>query len=300
LNSCNALFSGILYILCGLLIGVILSGCTVYINCLLFMPHHIYIPSISPKPITNVDPNCSVSLEHKNHKDLSFLDHEASGIQKNLDVVDPLMFHPTNIKDFYFPRVVPLEIFTKQQCEWIVQEATKMSLNQGHVQNVADNSERDLSVRSVQGTGIHKKDNRFSWVLKEIVEAVVEVNDKYWNYKIPSDPHSDLVEHLQFHLYNASSRGHYKWHQDVGVDGPVARRVISIVVFLSDTSDYEGGELQVIGNDGLIPFDNSQGHVVIFPSFMMHQVTTVTKGVRCTFSIWIQSPIATVENSDFI
>ena len=56
-------------------------------------------------------------------------------------------------------------------------------------------------------------------------------------------------------------------------------RKLSLVLELTDPSEYEGGQLQL--NNGH-PMDTEQlrGRLFAFPSFMLHRVTPVTRGTR--------------------
>ena len=65
-------------------------------------------------------------------------------------------------------------------------------------------------------------------------------------------------------------------------------RKVSITVQLSDTDDYEGGNLEIwSGGDNVKIAPRGRGNVVIFPSYMMHRVTPVTKGTRKSFVLWV-------------
>lgn len=70
------------------------------------------------------------------------------------------------------------------------------------------------------------------------------------------------------------------WHTDTGGDA-VSKdvRKISLTLQLSDTHDYEGGELEFCACAG-DPFARAIGTVVAFPSYTGHRVTTVTRGTR--------------------
>ena len=84
-----------------------------------------------------------------------------------------------------------------------------------------------------------------------------------------------------------ASYSHHSWHQDIGPD-ELSTRKISITVQLSDNSEYEGGDLKFwLGGKNLE--DNSlfaqrgKGTVILFPSYLYHAVTPVTKGIRKSF-----------------
>ena len=88
---------------------------------------------------------------------------------------------------------------------------------------------------------------------------------------------------------------YYTWHRDGGSDhlqGTNWVRKISMTVCLND--DYEGGELQICSYGrtehiiGIPP--QGKGTIIVFPSFMDHQVSPVTKGVRYSVVIWFTGP----------
>ena len=53
---------------------------------------------------------------------------------------------------------------------------------------------------------------------------------------------------------------------------------------LTDGSEYEGGELELYGKD--VSYALGKGNVIIFPSFMLHKVHPVTKGLRKSLVVW--------------
>lgn len=110
----------------------------------------------------------------------------------------------------------------------------------------------------------------------------------------------DYSESCQFTIYKPGQ--FYDWHVDSGLDPYQGRgknldgkiRKLSCVVLLNEPSDYEGGELTFD-----IPNENSKkskeicikdfkakGSVIVFPSFVKHKVTPVTKGIRYSLVNW--------------
>lgn len=102
----------------------------------------------------------------------------------------------------------------------------------------------------------------------------------------------DLVD-IQFTEYHAVNNGKYDWHHDTFWGNPTTYdRKISIVIQLSDPKDYEGGDFQL---DSQYEQPNPEsikkkGSVIVFPSFIPHRVTPVTKGTRRSLVTWIQGP----------
>lgn len=67
----------------------------------------------------------------------------------------------------------------------------------------------------------------------------------------------------------------------------LSQRKISASLLLSSESDYEGGDLLVL--DETVK-TKKQGTIIVFPSFMAHQVTPVTSGVRYSAVCWMAGP----------
>ena len=63
-----------------------------------------------------------------------------------------------------------------------------------------------------------------------------------------------------------------------------------MTVQLSDSNEYEGGNLHLI--NGPTPFvaEREQGMIYSFPSYTLHEVTPVTKGERSSLVCWVTGP----------
>jgi len=59
---------------------------------------------------------------------------------------------------------------------------------------------------------------------------------------------------------------------------------------LSDPDEYEGGDLQFMFNQKIVSAPREKGTIIVFPSFMMHRVTPITKGVRKSIAGWVAGP----------
>ena len=70
----------------------------------------------------------------------------------------------------------------------------------------------------------------------------------------------------------------------------MAPRKRSLVLQLSDPSDYEGGDLEFFVSAEPTPVERKKGLIVAFPSFVLHHVTPVTSGTRRTLVVWLSGP----------
>lgn len=109
---------------------------------------------------------------------------------------------------------------------------------------------------------------------------LININTYQWNYDITR------IQDVQIGHYTEG--GHYDWHTDTTApDEHKLQRKLSGVLMLSDPSDYEGGLLEI--KDVEMP-QLKQGTLIVFPSFMKHRVTKVTKGNRFTAVAWAVGP----------
>ncbi|ARF08263.1 2OG-FeII oxygenase superfamily protein [Catovirus CTV1] len=118
------------------------------------------------------------------------------------------------------------------------------------------------------------------WLYKKIGNLVNTANEEMWDFNILG-----MTEMLQYGEYHASEQGHYDWHMDLG--GKIINRKISVTIQLSSPDEYEGGELQFMTSREIRNAPKGKGVTVIFPSYFLHRVTPVTKGVRKSLVIWI-------------
>jgi len=66
------------------------------------------------------------------------------------------------------------------------------------------------------------------------------------------------------------------------------RSDLSATLFLSDPSEYDGGELVA---EGQAPVRLAAGDMVLYPASTVHRVTPVTRGTRIASFFWIQSMV---------
>lgn len=83
--------------------------------------------------------------------------------------------------------------------------------------------------------------------------------------------------------------GHFHWHNDYSHEAGDSPRKLTVIIQLSDGSEYEGGDLEIFGAvKTIVP--RKRGTVLCLPSFVPHRVTPVTAGVRRIIVAWIAGP----------
>ena len=178
-----------------------------------------------------------------------------------------------NPQEFYWYQ----EGFSKAELEYIYKGVDKIPFHQAITfANTDDKSVRSSSVKWIPNN------EEWDWLYKRLMELAVEANEALWKFDLISAP-----ELIQYTEYYASEEGHYDWHQDIG-PGEGSLRKVSITVQLSDSDEYEGGDLQLwTGGKSIMTSARGAGVVVVFPSYLMHRVSKVTKGTRRSFVLWI-------------
>lgn len=149
--------------------------------------------------------------------------------------------------------------------------------------NVFDENVRGCDVAWVGLTGQDVFIRNFLW------DHIKLVNSEAFGFDI------QLLEPVQYTVYNGESSDHYTWHRDTYfTSDKVYDRKITLVMQLSDGDEYEGGDLLL--EDDFTPIKPDQkelrtkGTILVFPSFVKHTVTPVTKGIRRTLVAWAIGP----------
>ena len=120
-------------------------------------------------------------------------------------------------------------------------------------------------------------DNR--WLYNRIGQIGSQTNMERYGFEILG--YNDALQMAEY------TEGHFfEWHMDFGPGG-ASNRKLSISVQLSDSDEYEGGDLQFMINHKILCAPRTKGTVVIFPSFVLHRVTPITKGTRRSIVGWL-------------
>lgn len=173
-------------------------------------------------------------------------------------------------------------IFSNEQLQFLLSEDNWQGLRMGHVGEL-DNY--DPNVRAVLGTEVaFDKLDFMYWENLEV--ALNEANSQFLHVDIDS-----IVETLQLMKYTEEIKGHYDWHIDTNLARHGIVRKLTMITMLSDPKkDFEGGELLVrLGNQELT-LEQEQNKAWIFPSWLPHKVTPVTKGTRKVAVVWVSGP----------
>ena len=82
--------------------------------------------------------------------------------------------------------------------------------------------------------------------------------------------------------------------------GELYRSDLSVTIFLSDTKDYDGGELCIQTAFGEQQVKLPAGDAVLYPSSSIHRVAEVTRGERLVAVSWIQSLVRSPDQRNLL
>ena len=166
-----------------------------------------------------------------------------------------------------------------------------------------DMTKEDLDELGIKETA-YMRDSQVAWlsdkwIYDKVLPFINDANKKAgWNWK------HDYIEQIQFTKYGLNQ--FYNWHADGNSDhysvyknksnpqmnGKI--RKISVTINLVGGDEYEGGNLRFdygphAGKNRYKVCEEirPKGSMIVFPSFLYHQVTPITKGTRYSLVMWV-------------
>lgn len=154
--------------------------------------------------------------------------------------------------------------FSASECDELLALATKLDEGQVETGSRVERKSRVAFLHDCRHPALVRLD-----------AAVREVNTRFFMFEIDDREPTQLAEY--------DEGDEYPWHLDLGPK-EAAKRKLSASVQLSASSEYAGGDLQFWGADEAI--SRERGALIVFPSYQLHRVTLVTRGVRYSLVSW--------------
>ena len=123
------------------------------------------------------------------------------------------------------------------------------------------------------------KASETSKVIKRLTDITTNLNDRFFKFDIDG-----LFEGLQYTNYTAPGN-YYGKHTDRGFNTKI--RKLSISIQLTNPKKYTGGDLNLHFQNKPVTMSKEQGTLVIFPSYVLHEVTPVMTGERNSLVAWV-------------
>lgn len=121
-------------------------------------------------------------------------------------------------------------------------------------------------------------------IFQKLVDGIEDLNERFYRFNIVE------LEDLQYTEYSETDHGKYDSHSDDGYFNMF--RKLSFSVQLSDENEYEGGDFNFYRHSitEKVTAPKTKGTFILFPSYVIHEVTPVTKGLRKSLVSWVQGP----------
>ena len=146
--------------------------------------------------------------------------------------------------------------------------------------NMADSIIKDATTHS----GFHRRGSKTTYtqasftttLLGDTSHPIYEILDNLWKQFLDEHQFSiDFIEPYEVKEYIQGDKfdNHYDWHGRI--HEPLDRKM-NLILQLSDSEDYKGGDLVIINKTAT----RELGSVIFFPAHYMHRVTEITDGAR--------------------
>jgi PKHD-type hydroxylase len=154
----------------------------------------------------------------------------------------------------------------------------------------ADKNLEEVERFRTSNIAFHSRTPETAWIFDRLNFVIQSANEMFFNY------HLNGYSFFQYTTYDAKEKGRYDWHMDMCL-GEQSRnmldiepRKLSLTLLLND--DFEGGEFQInLGKEEEAQtIDIPKGRLIMFPSYILHRVKPITKGIRKSLVVWVIGP----------
>jgi PKHD-type hydroxylase len=176
-------------------------------------------------------------------------------------------------------------VFTEDEINKILALPEWLSTGSATIGANVDGNYVNTEIRRTEVAWLYPSEKN-KWIWEKLATTTADINSRFFHFDL-----TGFYEPLQLGVYKAENNGYYNWHTDAGVTDRIIPRKLSIVISLSNPEEYEGGELQIkTEDDNPKVLNNPKGRFWFFPSYTLHKVSPVTKGIRQSIVVWVGGP----------
>ena len=172
--------------------------------------------------------------------------------------------------------------FSADECDRIISLSQNVATAQNYIVEVTNPSYRQVSAWEISQT------QETNWVWQRLINNVISANNYWWNYELVG-----ILEPIQLICYDSTNTSdQIPDNCDLHIDNeyPLSFRKISFSVELSDPNSYEGGKLSLYVQKDPKILPRGRGTMIMFPSFILHEVTPIIQGKRWAVIGWVGGP----------
>lgn len=168
------------------------------------------------------------------------------------------------------------DVLSDKDCDNIIATYDKAKKEKPII-GLAGNEQQNLDVRNVERVLLPT----YKGVGGILTAVGIDANRQAWNFNIER---ANQAEFLKY-----PSKGKYEAHIDTFmIPSELECRKLTVLVFLND--NFKGGRFFLqTGHNKVYPIQK-KGTILVFPSFLMHGVEPITKGIRYSVVTWLVGP----------
>ena len=180
-------------------------------------------------------------------------------------------------------------VFSEEELAKLTTYCDSLELDKGKVGTLTETGSVELKTRNSDICFFNRTlDNH--WIFDRFNAIVENLNDQFYGFDLQG------YDSIQYGTYDSVASQHYTWHMD-SHHGPseniMMMRKFSLAFLLNEPGvDFEGGEFEINQGNQNEPMvaDTKKNRVVAFPSWTIHRVKPVTKGIRKSLVLWVVGP----------
>ena len=176
------------------------------------------------------------------------------------------------------------DVFTSAELNLMTEMSDKLFIQDARVGgNGNEEGEVKDSIRKTKIGWVGVSDPSNQWLYRKLTDITNNANQAWFQFDLRH------IESLQYTMYEPDM--YYDKHIDTMFQSiGLYPRKLSFSLQLSDPSEYEGGDLLI--HNGMEPIiaNKEKGSITFFPSYSLHEVTPVTKGLRKCLVGWVHGP----------
>jgi predicted 2-oxoglutarate/Fe(II)-dependent dioxygenase YbiX len=130
-------------------------------------------------------------------------------------------------------------------------------------------------------------------------ELIIELNHDLSNILLPKFKEFGIKSLPDFFIilkYDVNQE--FKKHTDSGVEYP--NRYKTLIIQLSNETDYDGGELCIFQNEKTIISSKEIGNTIMFDSTLEHCANKIKEGIRYSMVCWLSIDNFELKNKSLI
>jgi PKHD-type hydroxylase len=172
-------------------------------------------------------------------------------------------------------------LLTPEECNAIIDGGERgLKLMTGRI----DDERIENSLRKSE-IGWFSPEGEYRWLFDRIKDCINAVNSDWFRYNLIG------FEGIQFTKYSAKGADFYSSHTDLKSTDIGTIRKLSFSIQLSDPEAYDGGEVLLYESlTASATVNKNVGSITFFPSYTVHEVLPVTKGIRYSLVGWAHGP----------